>query len=339
MKQPWIYNAKWDSLFILMPPFFALFLAVVFSSQLNQLQQSYPFVSWLILIVFIDVAHVYSTLFKTYFVKSNFQKHRTLYLGLPLAGFVIALVFYQFGFLVFWSTLALVAVYHFIRQQYGFMRLYSRFEQYRYTKVVDSVTVYAATVYPMLYWFGTPRKFTWFVEDEFNWLQGLTTIIPLLNVFYISVLVIYFSCTLYFTMRDRVFNWPKHAVISGTIISWYVGIVYYNNEVLFTLLNVVSHGIPYMALIYFQEIMQKNNVAFSPLKKSYAFVFILFILITFGLAFSEELLWESLVWKEHFSILDIELSEVALSILVPLLVVPQLTHYLLDGFIWRRSHQ
>ncbi|WET51914.1 hypothetical protein PYS58_18450 [Chryseobacterium indologenes] len=61
----------------------------------------------------------------------------------------------------------------------------------------------------------------------------------------------------------------------------------------------------------------------------------LFVGIILGLALVEEFLWETLVWNEHFS-LNLTVSENLLQFLVPLLVVPQLTHYLLDGFIWRR---
>lgn len=48
-------------------------------------------------------------------------------------------------------------------------------------------------------------------------------------------------------------------------------------------------------------------------------------------------MWEVLVWREHFSIQNLELSVTWQQFLIPLLVVPQLTHYLLDGFIWKNQ--
>ena len=55
------------------------------------------------------------------------------------------------------------------------------------------------------------------------------------------------------------------------------------------------------------------------------------------LAFAEELLWDRGVWHERSWLFgtawDIGQWKVAL---VPLLALPQLTHYILDGFIWRR---
>ena len=56
------------------------------------------------------------------------------------------------------------------------------------------------------------------------------------------------------------------------------------------------------------------------------------------LAYCEELVWNRAIWHEHRwlfgSDVDAEGWQLAL---VPLLAVPQLTHYVLDGFIWKRS--
>jgi hypothetical protein len=98
---------------------------------------------------------------------------------------------------------------------------------------------------------------------------------------------------------------------------------------------VISHGIPYIALIYIREIQQKEDQNLNRLSlfKS-AFGIFLFILVILAFAFFEEFLWEILVWNEHFS-LNLNVLN-WFQFLVPLLVVPQLTHYLLDGFIWRK---
>ena len=59
------------------------------------------------------------------------------------------------------------------------------------------------------------------------------------------------------------------------------------------------------------------------------------------LAYLEEAIWDALVWRDHAELFAwswklpaIEAEEV-LMIIVPLLAVPQATHYVLDGFIWR----
>jgi hypothetical protein len=339
MKQPWIHNAKTDGWFILSPPFMILLIIFLFQKQIQGLENHYSFYTWLFLIVFVDVAHVYSTLFKTYFVKEEVQKRKLLYYGIPVLSWALGLILYQLGSLTFWSVLALVAVFHFIRQQYGFMRIYARFEPNNWNKRIDEVAVYSATIFPMLYWFKTPRAFTWFVENEFNWFKILPNYTNFITVLYVLILSVWIIKTVFEIFKTKQINVPKITLITGTYFSWYFGIVYFNNDLVFTFLNVISHGIPYVALIYIREIKQKNSQELNKLSvfKS-TFGIFLFIVVIVGFAFFEEFLWEILVWREHFSF-DFQLSLNWFQFLVPLLVVPQLTHYLLDGFIWRKNEK
>ena len=336
MKQPWIHNAKSDGWLILSPPFLILLIISVFQKQIQGLENHYSFFTWLFLIVFVDVAHVYSTLFKTYFVKAEIQKRPLLYYGIPAISWILGLILYQFGSLTFWSVLALIAVFHFIRQQYGFMRIYARFEPNNWSKRIDEIAVYAATIFPMLYWFKTPRAFTWFVENEFIWFKNIPDYTQVITIIHFIILSVWIFKTIFEIFRTRQINIPKTAIITGTFLSWYFGIVYFNNDLVFTFLNVISHGIPYVALIYIREIKQKENQQLNKLSifKS-TFGIFMFVAVILGFAFFEEFLWEVLIWREHFSF-DFKLSEIWFQFLVPLLVVPQLTHYLLDGFIWRK---
>jgi hypothetical protein len=334
MVQPWIHKAKTDSIFILAPSFIVMAIVFLFQNWLVLIEENYSFYTWLFLIVFIDVAHVYATLFKTYFVKSEFKKRKQLYISLPIICFLIGFILFLFGSQVFWSVLAYVAVFHFIRQQYGFMRLYSRNEDKTYAWI-DNLIIYSATIYPMLFWFLSPkREFNWFVENEFFKYES-PIFLEFVTWIYGSIMLFYIIRTTYNFLKTNRFNIPKNVIIIGTILSWYFGIVYFNNDLVFTLLNVVSHGIPYMALIYLNEIEKKNkeDLGFLSLLKHYKGVFI-FVVILVVIAFSEEFLWEVLVWNEQFSIENFKLSNWKF-IFIPLLTVPQFTHYLLDGFIWK----
>lgn len=321
---------------ILSPPFLILLVIFLFQKSIQELESYYSFYTWLLLIVFVDVAHVYSTLFKTYFNKEEVRRRRLLYWGMPLLSWLLGILLYQFGSLIFWSGLALIAVFHFIRQQYGFMRIYARFEPAGWNKKIDGIAVYAATIYPMLYWFSTPRAFNWFVSNEFHWFKNLSGVLPYFTGLYNSILLLWIFTTVKSSINKGCWNIPKIALITGTYLSWYFGIIYFNSDVIFTLLNVISHGVPYIALIYIREIYQKEiprTHRLSLFKRSFGII--LFILIIIGCAFFEELLWEVLVWKEHISFGLISLGYL-FPFLVPLLAVPQLTHYLLDGFIWKK---
>jgi hypothetical protein len=126
----------------------------------------------------------------------------------------------------------------------------------------------------------------------------------------------------------------------GTGLSWYVGIVLTNGDLVFTLTNVVAHGIPYIALTCIYQ-RRRDQQLRRPLS-----LFIPRLLpVALGLlvlfAFVEEGFWDALVWREHLTLfpgfrLLPEIQGIgALSLLVPLLAVPQMTHYVIDGVIWR----
>jgi hypothetical protein len=55
------------------------------------------------------------------------------------------------------------------------------------------------------------------------------------------------------------------------------------------------------------------------------------------LAFVEEMLWDWGLWHERAWLFGSSWRSDSADIwLVPLLAVPQITHYVLDGFIWKR---
>lgn len=66
---------------------------------------------------------------------------------------------------------------------------------------------------------------------------------------------------------------------------------------------------------------------------------IVFLLTLWLMAYLEEMVWDRGVWHEHGSLFGSAWDLHTIKIwLVPLLAVPQLTHYVLDGFIWRRKN-
>ncbi|QIX62708.1 hypothetical protein FY528_14695 [Hymenobacter lutimineralis] len=342
-RQPWIRSAAFDGLWILGPPFLAL-LAVVLVPPVFRTSAQMPVWAWVILVVFIDVAHVYSTLFRTYFDPVRRRRFRTLLWLVPLTCYATGVALHWVAGLWFWRVLAYAAVFHFVRQQYGFLRLYSRHETTSlFSRRLDTVLVYAATLYPLLWWhLSPPRNFNWFVTSDFvqyDWPAAR----GLLTALYVALLVAYLVKEIRRWHHTRQFNRPRNLLLLGTAASWYVGIVLFNGDLAFTLLNVVAHGIPYLALIWAtsQPASHTPARAQSWWQRRYGIALALGLL--FGLAYLEEGIWDGLVWREHagafglFQQLPPVSDSLALSLLVPLLALPQATHYVLDGFIWRRN--
>jgi hypothetical protein len=347
-QQPWIGKPLVDILFILLPPFACLGVIWLFPS-LFQNDKGMPDAAWVVLILLVDVAHVYSTLYRTYFDPQAFSKQRGLLVGIPFVSFVAGVLIYSISALWFWRILAYVAIFHFIRQQYGFMRVYSRKEATgSWYAWVDKCTIYYAALYPIIYWhLKGPRNFNWFLENDLLYFSSPVLLTVLTGLYYLLVTV-YIIRELVSFIRTRFINLPRFLVITGTLISWYAGIVYYNGDMAFTLLNVVSHGIPYMALVWLFG--RKNYVASGKGNRFLRILFsgkglLIFIGLLFLFAFVEEGLWDWAVWQEHARVFkmnwlgDIQFSSKALSFIVPLLALPQITHYILDGFIWKIRQQ
>jgi hypothetical protein len=342
--QPWIGNRTTEVLFILLPPFISLLIIFLFP-QLFQNVKEMPDAGWVILILLIDVAHVYTTLFRTYFDGHAFRRQKFILSAIPFIGFIAGVIAYSISSVLFWRLLAYVAVFHFIRQQYGFMRVYSRKEAADYfSKLIDKITIYYATIYPIIYWhLKGPRNFNWFTDNDFVYINA-TSLLWLFTALYFINIAVFAGKEIYLIVKNKTINIPRQTVIIGTLVSWYFGIIYFNGDMAFTILNVVSHGIPYMALVW---IYGKKN--YKQAEKGNRFLHVVFsrygiavfLLLIFLFAFIEEGLWDFLVWKEHSLVFSFnslpspDISDKALSFIVPLLALPQITHYILDGYIWK----
>jgi hypothetical protein len=332
--QPWLSNRRNDLLFILAPLFLPIFFLLLFPSYFRSTSEVTTF-WWVVLVLSIDVAHVYSTLFRFYWEKETFEKNKTRLIWIPIMSLIASVILHFIGAMAFWRTLAYLAVFHFVRQQYGFLRLYTRKElKTKFRVTVDNLVIYNATLYPMLYWhFYRSKDLHWFVEGDLISLPSQLGFICTWT--YWVIIVIYVFTEIYHIRRTNKFNIPKNLLIVGTYLSWHLGIITFKGDLIFTMLNVIAHGVPYMALVYFRSSKSKINTVWKSA--------LLFIGTIITLSYFEEGLWDSLIWRDHeelFSIFN-SLPQVSnhwmLSVLVPLLALPQITHYILDGFIWRIS--
>lgn len=346
--QPWIRSAWFDGAFILAPALIITAFVLLFHAQIESLKDVPPWL-WFLLIVGVDVSHVYSTIFRTYLDRDELSQRHALYILAPLAAWVIGCFLYSMDSLIFWRVLAYFAVFHFVRQQYGFMMIYSRRECHapKYHRLIDKAAIYFSTIYPIVYWHCHKREFEWFIKDDF-FAINLPVLGQISGVIYIGVLSAYLIKETSEWKKTGALNIPKNLLLFGTGLSWFVGIVAFNNDLAFTSTNVIAHGVPYMALIW---LYGHNQSTFQGEKNSYLWPWIgrlfqwkavpFYLAALAMIAFFEEALWDGFVWGEHgllffvFNELPAITDTHILVWLVPLLALPQVTHYILDAFIWR----
>jgi hypothetical protein len=353
MKQSWIDSPSVDGVFILAPALLITAMILCLQNWIASVE-TLPIWVWAILIIGIDVAHVYSTLFRTYLDKEEFRTRKSLYTMTPFICWVSGTLLYSMDAIIFWRAITYFAVFHFVRQQYGFMMIYARNETQNsiYAKKIDVYAIYAATLYPLIYWHThLPRNFNWFIDKDFIAIDAAA--IDAIGLFIYTVIIIaYIAKELRRFFKYHRINIAKNLVLFGTAISWWTGIIYFNNDIAFTAINVISHGIPYIALIW---IYGNHHGSVSPNKKVFGkltfrqFFSVALLPLFIGslilLAYFEEGLWDGFIWMEHKSLFQFFHSlpnitdKATLAWVVPLLALPQTTHYALDAFIWRLSEK
>lgn len=331
----WLFSRNTDlSVFLGSAVVSLLLLAVGY--QLGILNEDSPDWTWVTAVLLIDVAHVWSTSFRVYFDTEEFKRRFWLYLLVPVAGYAVGVALYSEGDLMFWRALAIVAVFHFVRQQYGWVGLYRRKlgETETWTWWIDTAAVYLATVYPLSFWMTSlPRNFNWFIANDFLLLPAVVE--DVLFPIYIIALAAYAAKSIYLYRTKGFFSPGKDIVVATTTVCWYVGIVAFNSDYAFTVTNVIIHGVPYFALIWFYAKARREQT--GPVYRSLSRHWIIFLATLWALAYVEELFWSRGVWHERTWLFGGNWDWTEWKVwLVPLLAVPQLTHYILDGFIWRR---
>lgn len=334
----WLTDPGKETMLIIAPLFLPVAIVFAFKNYFET-HEEVTAGWWLLLVLMIDVSHVYSTVFRFYWEKETFQKYKSMLVIIPVAAFALGFMIHLYDAFLFWRLLAYAALFHFIRQQYGFVRLYSRQQiQTKNQRWIDGIAIYAGTIYPVLYWhLHLTDSLSWFVPHDFVALN-FKDADQILFAIYMAIVLTYLIKEIYISVSSSDFNMPKNCIVAGTFLSWYVGIIVFKGDLTFTFLNVVAHGIPYMGLIWMYGERKASSRFTFGMRGVLTFVGVIFLLSYF-----EESLWDVMVWKDHqilfpfFTNLNSITEPLILSIVVPFLVLPQITHYILDGFIWRFS--
>lgn len=341
---PWLWGPRVDLGLFLGSALFALALVVV--GQLLGLDaQPFPEWGWLLFVLGIDVAHVYATLFRTYLDPAELARHPLRYTLVPFVVFLAGYWLYSLSALTFWRVFAYVAVFHFIRQQVGWVAIYraKSMERGWLDRLLDEAIVYAATLYPLVYWHANldTTEFAWFVHGDFIDTGELAkALVPWFEVLWWGALAAFSVRQMALAVSSRTIALGKLSVVGSTVAIWYIGIVATNNDFAFTVTNVIVHGVPYAALLWMYAKAQNREQQHGLVGRLVARGLPWFVLFLVALAFAEELLWDRLVFHERhwlFGEGGVELPSGLVAVAVALLMVPQATHYVLDGMIWRRA--
>lgn len=334
----WLVSPRWD-LTVFGGSAALAFALLAWGAWTDVLAEPMPLWSWALTVMAVDVAHVWATAWRVYLDPDERQRRPALYAGIPLAAYCAMALLYSASPALFWRALAYVAVFHFVRQQYGWVALYRRRlgETSRVDRALDDAAIYAATLYPLLHWHANlPREFEWFLAGDFfpglprqaaEWAWPL----------HVAAAAAWAFRQAWLRASGRPVSAGKALVVATTWLTWYAGIVAFDSDYAFTVTNVLVHGIPYMAFVWVHGRRRWSaGGALAPVFGAGRWP--LFLAPLLVAAFLEEWGWDRLLWHERPALFpgpDLHPGPELLALLVPLLALPQATHYLLDAWIWR----
>jgi hypothetical protein len=321
---------------------FALPLLLVLLAQLFGVpNRDLPEWAFLAFVVGVDVAHVYATLFRTYLDREELHRHWLRYALAPVLAYAAAVALWAQSPLALFRVLAYLALWHFVRQQAGWVALYRARAGDRTwrTRLVDNAAVYAATLFPLFIWHVAPesRRFAWFMAGDFVAASGAAALVPWARAAWLLALVTFVLEQLRKAYGARQLELGKSLVVLGTALTWYVGIVATNGDFEFTVTNVLPHGVPYLALLYFYARERRREAPRLLGSRLVSAGLLGFLGLCLLAALLEEGAWARFVFYDHAGLFGVgQLGAGAVALLAPLLVVPQAVHYALDGLLWRK---
>lgn len=336
-RGPWLWSARIDLTVFVGTAAVALALVPLGAALGVGRDGAAPEWTWITGVLLVDVAHVWSTAFVVYLDPVELRRRKALYIATPIACWAAGIALYQLGDLAFWRAIAYLAIFHFVRQQWGWVAMYRARagERDRVGRWIDAAMIYAATLYPLIVWHcRLPRAFAWMIDGDLA--RGLPArVAQLAGVAYVAIIAAYVA----HAIRTRSVNWGKHAIVVTTAACWYVGIVATNSDYAFTVTNVFIHGVPYLVLVFFYARAAAIEAPRGPSARILAFGAVAFVATLWLAAYVEELVWDRAVWHDRAWLFgpSSSTSSAIRAVVVPLLAVPQLTHYVLDGFLWRRA--
>ena len=338
-SQPWIGSARFDIPLIILPGLIVMLISLFIpQGDLAPWQ-------WGLAIMMIDVGHVYTSVFRTYFDKEELRARMRLYIYTPVVCWTIGVFLYSIGPALFWGWVAYFNAYHFLRQQYGFTMIYGRFERGLpgWCRWIDKAAVYCAMLYPLIVWhFGDAVQHHWIVKGDFIDLGKSRLIVILDDIVALSILAAWIGKEIYLRRLGLPFNVPRAGLLAVTAV---IGLAPMDTVVAYSAAIAVAHSLPYAALTFLYE---RKRVAFgvSPYKGLFKHMLpavLAFAGVILFFVFFEEMMWDWLVWREDESFFPIYdwmkalVHEPPIHLIAPLLALPQLMHYVYDAVLWKRN--
>jgi hypothetical protein len=323
-RKGWIFSARTDLLVFWLPVFAAYFFQIIFRGrQPDQIEQ----MNFVLGLAIFDAGHVLSTAGPVY------RRHLEGKVSRLMKGFFVVsallIASYAYSRQLFFAIVAPFAVYHVMKQQYGWL-MYSRRkfgEPAQEGRKWDQLLIWTLLLVPVLWWLSpmsAAEKYYYMRGDFVFTIPAAVAQVAL--GFYGIVIAAY---AVHVARLQRPVNWAKISLLAATGF-WFFSLVLFPSKGIFFASLFYVHGVSYVL----HARREFSNTPFHRLAHQprpgvvwLATRVAPFFLIVFGLG---------AIWRFSGTIyFDLFARDGRGSPWEFLMWYPLMTHYYFDSFIWR----
>lgn len=347
--QPWFANWYLDFCAINFIPLLAMVLALAgiwpFHGKWdNSITLLLAFIIWF------DWTHIQAHWFRILGNRAESKKLKIIHSLSFLLIIAINITLYLLGFGK-WLEIFLVyfAAFHFMRQQYGLIRVYTKGDigKKKFETNLEFVLFQLIMITPLILWHSVPpyTNFYW-SKIFFKW-SGFDLIYwPFLGVT-ILALGTYIVLEAKRTIRTQNFNIPKNLTLFTTAIGWGVLTFLSQPHLLVYFTVIIAHDVSYLFLVWWfarrDEILLGNKIS------TFSWVSVKGFLIYYGFLaiFSEFLFivnWQIVqpdltpaIFGNFFSFIPFSEGGILRAFGLTLVFSVQFHHYFTDRFLWKKE--
>jgi len=306
--------------FLAIPLAVAILLTMVFGPALTAVTSA-------ILFVCFDLFHVYVGIGTAWVFPDQWTNRRLFYFGFPALCFAAYSGLFALSPGLFAMIYAYASIFHFSRQQIGWMRATGRrglfFSSWEST--LNDLAIYSATFGFVAYRVFDRPGATWFVEGDLGFLSFLPS--KGILAFALVVNAAYLVWQTIIAIKHKYVNVSKNLVWFTTFLVWGVSFVMFKAVTVGAVaLIVVHHASPFVVLSFFyvrHRRQEGHRSYFGP------FAFLAVAGAALMLSSMEQAVSAEWSFLSYFS---------NLRFIEPFLAMIATYHYAIDSFFWRQSY-
>lgn len=348
-RQPWIHSWYGDFLAFFTVPFLFITLAFFHLPPFRESDQIL-LQKCIYIVLFIDWAHIFAQYHRIYSNPLEPQKYRWIYpLSYILLIPVVSVLVQTAGFRRIDFILVYFVIFHFIKQHYGFLKIYSKTDgsKSRLEGMTESLLFYLTMVTPVLVWHvkGLDYQYKW--VSIFYKSPLFSYLLPVAAGLYLLTLCLYVVHEWNRSRRNGFFNLPKNLALLVGACSWGAASLLPQATSLIIFTVTFTHDISYMFIVWFtgrrDEKILRNEVRWI---SWYSFPGLLFffgvlivlsdVLICIHLEMTYDHNWNYWIWGRTFNFLD-RAEGWWLSFAWSIFFATQAHHYFIDRFLWKKE--